>query len=212
MPQQINLFTPILLTQKRYFSAQATLQAFALLVVFGGGLYALWIDGLGLAGEELKKTSASRSRELASLQLTIKQNQVGGAAVSTVQAQIQAQRDELLRVEKVIAASQEGLSQPGQGHAARLELLAQTIPANVWITKLSAQQRQLEISGLTSEPALIETWIDKLALHPMLKGQTLHTVKVESVSAEQQNTPRPVWAFSFTSGLTQAALTPEEKP
>jgi len=208
MPQQINLFTPILLTQKRYFSAQATLQAFALLVFLGGGLYAFWIAELGLAGEELKKTSALRSRELASLQLTIKQNQVGEGAANTALAQIQAQRAELLRLEKVIAASQEGLSRPGQGHAARLELLAQTIPANVWITKLSAEERQLEISGLTSEPALIETWIDKLALHPMLKGQTLHAVKVESVSAELQNTLRPVWSFSFTSGLTKPALTP----
>lgn len=212
MPQQINLFTPILLTQKRYFSARATLRAFAVLVFFGGGLYAFWIGEIGVAGEELKKSLALRSRELASLQLTVQQNQVAGGAASTALTQIQAQRAELLRIEKIIAASQEGLSRPGQGHAARLELLAQTIPANVWITKLSAEERQLEISGLTAEPALLNTWIDKLALHPLLKGQTLQAVKVESVSAELQNTRRPVWSFSFTSTLSKSVMTVEGKP
>lgn len=212
MPQQINLFTPILLTQKRYFSAQTTLQALTALVFFGGSLYAYWIWEIGVASEGVKKTLALQSRELESLHLATKQNQVGEGAASTALAQVQAQRTELLRVEKILAALQQGLIRPGQGHAARLELLAQTIPTNVWITKLSDEERQLEITGFTFEPALLETWIDKLTLNPLLMGQTLQAVKVESVNSSEQNMTRPSWSFSFLIGSSKPVITIATKP
>lgn len=212
MPQQINLFTPILLTQKRYFSAQTVFQALTILVFFGGGLYAYLIFELGVAREELKKTLALEVRELESLHLAIKQNQLGGSAAGTASALVQAQRIELLRVEKILAALQQGLIRPGEGHAARLELLAQTIPANVWITQLSDEERQLKISGFTFEPALLEMWIDKLALNPLLKGQTLQAVTVESVSAGLETMTRPSWSFSFIVALKRPVDTAEAKP
>jgi len=212
MPQQINLFTPILLTQRRYFSAQAILQALSVLVFFGGGLYTYWIWELGTASEKLKKTLALESRELESLHLVIKQNQVGGSAASIALAQVQAQRTELLRVEKILAALQQGLIRPGKGYAARLELLAQTIPANVWITKLSTDERQLEISGFTFEPSLLETWIDRLALNPLLKGQTLQAVKVKSVTTGLETMTRPSWSFSFIVALNKPVVTLGGKP
>ena len=66
MPQQINLFTPILLTQKRYFSARTMVQALAVFVILGGGLCAYWVWSLNAASEGFGKTLATQSRELES--------------------------------------------------------------------------------------------------------------------------------------------------
>lgn len=40
----------------------------------------------------------------------------------------------------------------GQGHAARLQLVAASIPAQVWVTDVKADELQLDISGFTLEP------------------------------------------------------------
>jgi hypothetical protein len=40
MPQQINLSTPVLLAQKRYFSAQTMLASLAVFVLLGGAMTA----------------------------------------------------------------------------------------------------------------------------------------------------------------------------
>ena len=66
MPQQINLCTPILLAQKRYFSAQTMLQAVAVFVVLGGALCMYWVSSLNAASGGFKKTLDAQAPELAS--------------------------------------------------------------------------------------------------------------------------------------------------
>ena len=212
MPQQINIFTPVLLTQKRYFSAYILLQVFALSMLFGGGLYTYWIWEISAATNDLKQTFSVKLREFESLQAAIKQNGLKGAATGVALTQVQSQRAELLRIEKIISTLQQGVIQPGYGHAARLELLAQTIPANVWITRLADEERQLEITGLTHDPASLETWIVRLVKNPTFKDQSLQAVKVESVKDGLGTVAPPIWAFSFTVALHRPIFPIEAKP
>ena len=81
MPQQINLCTPILLTQKRYFSAQTMVQALAVFVVLGGGLCAYWVWSLNTASDGFKVTLATQARELESLQVATAQGKARAAPV-----------------------------------------------------------------------------------------------------------------------------------
>ena len=76
MPQQINLCTPILLTQKRYFSAATMVQALLLFVVLGGGLCAYWVWSLNGASEGFRKTLVTQAQELETLQLALAQGKV----------------------------------------------------------------------------------------------------------------------------------------
>lgn len=212
MPQQINILTPILLTQKRYLSAYNLLRVSALLMLCGGSLYGYLIWDVSVATNELKKTSSLKLRELDSLQVAIKKNGLKGSATGTALMQLQSQRAELLRVEKIIATLQQGVTRPGYSHAARLELLAQTIPTNVWITQFSDEEKQLEITGLTLDPALLETWIARLIKNPVLLGQTLQVVKVESVTEGLQVISRPTWSFSFAVASSRPVMALEVKP
>ncbi|WP_296447337.1 PilN domain-containing protein [Rhodoferax sp. UBA5149] len=215
MPQQINLCTPILLTQKRYFSAQTMVQALAVFVVLGGGLCAFWVWSLNVASEGFKKTLATQSQELESLQSAIQRGKAGVGPVDAGLTQdIQGRRTELLQREKLMEELQRGLFRPGWGHSARLQLLAQSIPPQVWVTEVKSDENQLDVNGFTLEPAALNDWVGKLAASPLLKGQKLSTVKVDNVSAAlvragaggatvsaPSNTPSPVWSFSLVSAV-----------
>lgn len=237
MPQQINLCTPILLTQKRYFSAQTMVQALAVFVLLGGALCAYWIWSLNAASEGFKKTLASQSRELVSLQSAIQKGKAGAGPVDAVLTQeLQVQRAELLQREKLMEELQRGLFPPGWGHSARLQLVAQSIPAQVWITEVKADENQLDVSGFTLEPAALNEWVGRLAASPLLKGQKLSTVKVENASAARMKAqvggsavaalpaassgalptaspaPRAVWSFSLVSAVGNPSTAAGSKP
>lgn len=232
MPQQINLCTPILLTQKRYFSAQTMVQALAVFVVLGGGLCAYWVWSLNVVSEGFKKTLATQSHELESLQAAIAQGKTGAGPVEAALTQdLLGRRTELLQREKLLEELQRGLFRPGWGHAARLQLVAQSIPAQVWVTEVKADEAQLEVSGFTLEPAALNDWVGKLAASPLLKGQKLSTVKVENASASMlkavrgetasvlpaassamPSAPRPVWSFSLVSAVGKPSAVAGDKP
>lgn len=215
MPQQINLFTPILLTQKRYFSAQTLLQALAVLVFFGGAICSYWVWSLNSAGAVLKKPLLEQSRELASLQLAIQQGKTRASAAPAGLAykqELQARNDELVERIKLLKELERGLFQPGWGHAARLQLVAQTIPSQAWVTELTADDSRLAVSGFTLDPAALNGWVVKLGASPLLKGQKLTNVKVENVSASALRKSEPVWAFSLVSAIKKSSAAEAGNP
>ena len=223
MPQQINLCTPILLTQKRYFSAQTMVQALAILAVVGGALVSYWVWSLNASSEGFKKTLATQSRELENLQAAIAQSKAGAGPVeSALPQKLQTRRVELLQREKILEAVQRGLFRPGWGHSARLQLLAQSIPPQVWLTEVRADENQLEVSGFTLETAVLSTWVNKLAASPLTKGQQLSTIKVDSAGASVSpllaasstvlNSQRTMWSFNLLSTVTQSAAEAGSKP
>lgn len=236
MAQQINLCTPILLTQKRYFSAQTMVQALAVFVVLGGGLCGYWVWSLNTASEGFKKTLATQSGELERLQAAIKHGKAGvGQVEAAVTQDLQNRRAELLQREKLLQELQRGLFQPGWGHAARLQLVAESIPPQVWVTEVKADDGQLDVGGFTLEPAALNEWVARLAASPLLQGQKLATVKVENASAAtikeasgaaasvlpaappaktstKPGVPRSVWSFSLVSAVGKPVAATGGKP
>lgn len=224
MPQQINLCTPILLTQKRYFSALAMVQALALFAMVGGGLAAYWVWSLKAASQDFRQTLAAHATEMTNLKAAIQTRKAVALPADPALVQLlQTRRLEEIRREKLLFELRRGLFLPGWGHSARLQMVAQSIPSQVWVTGIHADERQIDVSGFTLEPAALNEWVGKLADSPLLQGQKLATIKVERVAAEGQgsnglvaiaaagaapvvvanasSTQRPVWSFNLVSGL-----------
>jgi Tfp pilus assembly protein PilN len=232
MAQQINLCTPILLTQKRYFSAQTMVQALAVFMILGSSLCGYWVWSLNTASEGFKKTLTTQALELESLQAAIKQGKAGtGPLEAALAKELQGHQLDLQQRQGLLEALQRGLFRPGWGHAARLQLVAQSIPARVWVTDLRADDNQLELTGFTLEPAALNDWVSKLAASPLLEGQKLSTVKVEHASgavlkalagaaasavpassAATASAARPMWSFSLVSALGKPAPVAGAKP
>jgi Tfp pilus assembly protein PilN len=214
MPQQINLCTPILLTQKRYFSAQTMMQALLVFVVLGGALCAFWVWSLDTASAGLKQTLATQARELESLQQAVAQGKKTDSAPveAALTQELQARRTEVAQREKLLEELQRGLFRSGWGHAARLELVARSIPPQVWVTAVKADDVQLEVSGFTLEPAALNDWVGKLAVSPLLQGQMLSTVKVENASTAAAKAARQMWSFSLVSAMGKPAVVVGARP
>lgn len=185
MAQQVNLCLPVLRKQKNRFAAQTLAQVLAALLVGGGILSAVWVINLNQASASLKVTLVSQTKELEGLRAALEQSKQSSAPAELAMAQeIKTRRAALQQREKVLATLSQGLLQPGHGHAARLQLVAQSIPPVVWVTSIKADDRLLEVAGYTLEPAALNDWVNQLAASALLRGQALSTVKVESVKPE----------------------------
>jgi len=232
MPQQVNLCFPILLVPKRYFSATTMVQALAIFAVAGGSFCAYAVWSLHRASESFKPTLARQSSEIQNLQSALARSKAGGASLETVLAQeLLVQNAELAKREKLLEMLRRGVHQPGAGYAARLQLVAQSIPSQVWVTEVKADERQFEVKGFTLQPSELNNWAARLAESPLLEGYKLATVKVEKTialplrngdaladnavapaSVATSASARPVWSFSMLSVAGHFTATIGAKP
>jgi Tfp pilus assembly protein PilN len=180
MPQQINLCTPIFLTQKRYFSASKMAQALGVFLLLGSALLAFVTWSLQEVSAGYRQTVSSNQRELDRLQAAIKINLANSAPMDAALVQeLQQRRDELQHREQLLDELRRGLAREGWGHSARMQLVARSIPPQVWVTEIKSDDTRFELSGYTVEPAALNVWMARLADSPLLQGQQLSTVKVE---------------------------------
>jgi Tfp pilus assembly protein PilN len=233
MPQQINLCTPILLTQKRYFSANTMAAALAIFLVLGGVLCGVWVWNLDQASESLKQSLAAHAHEVESLQAAIQRSRTNAAPVDpALMAQLEERRAAITQRIKLQEALKDGMFRPGLGHSDRLTWVARSIPAPVWITEIRMDGARFDVSGFTLEPGALNDWVAKLSVSPLMQGLKLATVKVEnataatvtvpSAAASDASTPisppRAVWSFNLVSiepaamGAKLASSAPGTKP
>ena len=214
MPQQINLCTPILLTQKRYFSAHTMAIALAVFLVLGGALCGAWVWNLDRGSEAFSQSISAQARDVESLKAAIQRSQANAApADPALLAQLQDRRNAVAQREQLKEALVEGMFRPGWGHSDRLTWVARSIPAVVWITDVRMDGSRFEVTGFTLEPAALNDWVDRLSVSPLMQGLKLATVKVENATAATVTVPgaaasaasapqalaRAVWSFNLVS-------------
>ncbi|MDD5031255.1 MAG: PilN domain-containing protein, partial [Rhodoferax sp.] len=153
-----------------------------------------------------------QDKERGTLRAVLESAKVSAGPERAALAQEQVVRKaELLQRQQVLAALHQGLHEPGRGHAARLSLVAQTIPAAAWVRSLQADDTLLALSGFTLAPETLNDWVGKLAVSELLQGQVLDTIKVERVAASALGTATASpaqWSFHLVSrvGSALAAL------
>jgi MSHA biogenesis protein MshI len=212
--QKINLFgrTKSKSPKRDYSSAETIFQTLAVLMVLGGCLSTYWVWSLNSDGEYLTKSMAAQVIEIESLN----QKKAGGQPSAALDQELQDSRTELLQREKIAKELQRGLLSPGWGHAARLQLIAQSIPAPVWVTKVTSDEAQFEVSGFTLEPAAFGKWVALLAASPLFEGEHLSTVNIDNARTSMQEAVsgalRPTWSFSLVSVMAAPPATTEAKP
>ena len=213
--QKINLLADIKLSHINYSSVKTMLQTLVVLAVLGGCGSTYWVWHLNVASEDLTKSLATQSIEFESLKAAIAQNKVRAQPNSVLDQELQDSRTELLQRETLSHELQAGLLRQDWGHAARLQLVAQSIPAQVWVTKVTSDETQFTLIGFTLEPAALSKWVAILAASPLLEVQSFSTVNVDNANTlilkAVVGKPRPTWSFSVRSLMTQPSATPQAK-
>lgn len=216
MPQQINLCAPILTSKKRYFSAQTMAQALAVYWVLGGCLSGVWVWSHNQSSAELRRTLSEQDSEVAKLKQSMDDVQATAKPLDpALQQRLDTLRGLIAQHVQLRNALQKGVLQVGWGHSDRLRLVAQTIPPQVWVTNVKADNTRFEVSGYTLESDALNDWVNRLALSPLMQGLKLSDVRVENtiVATEKpaeldksSKDQRPMWAFTLLSLQQQAAV------
>jgi Tfp pilus assembly protein PilN len=203
MAQQINLYSPILLAPKRYFSALAMAQALAALVVGLAGL-SLWsVSHTQSLKRDLASATAADTAEQQRLQGALAARPAAPTNVSALEQELAQARKQLAEREALLASMRAPAPGNGISRSALLRLLAQTLPASAWLTEVKLEGGRVELAGATLQPEALRPWLDRLSAHPALAGQALEAVRVERRETDA-GPGRESWAFRVVSGRGSA--------
>jgi len=188
MSQQINLFNPIFLKQKKYFSAVAMLQALALLVA--GSLVVA-------AYATYQVSTLTREAALSIAQLQTAQTQLEKVRAdygprqksAALEKQIQKLETETQAYKQIFDILQKGELGNTNGYSAYLGAFARRIVDGVWLTgvNLVGAGNEVELRGRALRPDLIPAYINNLKREPIMQGKSFATLEMQSPEVKQNN-------------------------
>jgi cell division protein FtsL len=186
MSQQINLFNPIFMKQRKYFSLLTMLQALGLVIagslIFYG--YAIYQVGqLKLQAEENAKRYTAEQVRLA-----------GFMAEFSPQHSMQLLQNEVQRLDKQVAEQNQiietlksGAVGNTTGYSEYMRAFSRQIVQGLWLTgfKVTGDAAQISLSGGVVNPELLPEYIQRLGRESIMKGKTFSTLKMQQSKAEQ---------------------------
>jgi len=179
MSQQINLYNPIFLKQKKTFSAVNMLDALALLLLGVAAFYAYAsIETLNL---DRQSVETARQYEQAKAQLAQtsalhapKQLDASlDAEVNNLQAQLSARRAMLDKLGVGLAASD-------ISYAEYMRALARQSVGGLWLTgfKIGKGGAEIEITGRALQPELVPAYIRRLSQERAMHGRAFDSLSM----------------------------------
>ena len=198
MPQQINLYSPILLSPRRHFSARAMVQALGVLTLGLAALAAWSAHSASRMKADLDATAAANQREKAQLTAALASRASAPKDTQTLEQQLAQARSALAERRALLDALDPGRGGAGTGHGELLRMLAETVPDTLWLTELKRAEGRIELAGVALHPEALNPWLAELAQHPLLAGAPLRAVKVEH--SDDVGTGTEGWTFRIVSG------------
>jgi len=179
MSQQINLFNPIFLKQKKIFSAVNMVDALAVLLVGSAAFYAYAsIETLNLDRQSVETArqyyQAKARLSEAVVRYTPKKPDPGlELEVAGLQAQLGARK-------AALASLSFGQVENGVGYAQYMQALARQSLAGLWLTgfKVAKNGAEMEIVGRALQPELVPAYIQRLNRERALHGRAFDTLSM----------------------------------
>jgi len=197
--QQINLFNPLFLEKKKYFSVVAMTQALGLIVlglaVFYG--FAFWQDR-NLARQTGESGHAYEQQKLQFAKV--------GAELGPERREAQLDQD-LKSIEAGIALRQSLLRELGTGgfagptgYSEYLRAFARQTVQGLWLTSIQVGEGggQLVMSGRALEADLVPVLIGRLKQESVLRGRPLEALAITRSTAGK-DPPRAIVEFTVSS-------------
>jgi len=188
MSQQINLFNPVFLKQKKQFTALRMAQTLGL-VLIGGVLLSAYA---AYQSRELAQQAAKAGEQLTAAQQELAQTN----ARLVPRKKNQALEDELTRLQTEHDSLQQAMVKLQNdefgnrvGYSAYLRAFARQIMPNLWLTGFSIDGagRAIGIQGRTLQPELVPAYIKRLSQEPVLQGISFAVLEMQ---AQQKDTAK----------------------
>jgi len=202
MSQQINLFNPAFVKQRKHFSLLTMLQGLGLIVVgslFFYGYATYQVDQLGKQAESSGKRYNAEQVRLARYVTEFSPQQAN-----------QALQDEVRQLEKraadqaeLIEVIKSGAVGNTTGYSEYMRAFSRQVAQGLWLTgfKVTGDAAQISLSGAVVNPELLPAYIQRLSKEGVMRGKTFATLQMRQpkVDASQGATLRYV-EFTLYSG------------
>jgi Tfp pilus assembly protein PilN len=205
--QQINLFNPIFLKQKKLFSAAAMGQALCVLLagVLAVAFYARHnVAGLQSEADTGRERLAQREERLGKVKADFPPR-LKSAELDAQLAEAQAHIAALHRVAATLGRGELGNT---SGYAEYFKALARQNPSGVWLTavSISGAGNELGVRGRALDPALVPAYLGRLKSEPVMRGKTFASLKIGQGDTKDAAAAAPFVEFSLdATALAEAA-------
>lgn len=205
MSQQINLYNPLLLKQRKIFSARTMAQALGLIAL---GLVAVYgYARYQVANLQVESDQAVKRHEAVQARLARISQQFGPRQKSAeLEAAIKRAEAELLALAEVQSALKQGGLVSASGFSPYLKALARQVVEGVWLTEFSASGSEMAISGRTTKPGLVADYIQRLSREPVMQGRKFAMLEMRKPAALMEKDGKPGAAPRYIEFTLQSAL------
>ena len=180
MSQQINLFNPIFLKQKKYFSVVTMLQALGLIVLGSAIFYAYAVYQVAQLSRQAQETTKRYAAEQARL--------VNFSNEFSLQRSGRMLEDELKQVEAqaksqdaVLTTLKSGIIGNTEGYSEYMRAFARQSVNGLWLTAFDivGDGVQMSLSGAVVNPQLVPSYIQRLGKEKIMRGKTFSTLQMQ---------------------------------
>lgn len=180
MSQQINLFNPIFLKQKKYFSAITMVQSLGLILLGCAMLVVYANSQLSIRTNEAAATAAQllKTREqLISVSVEFgphQKNQALDDDIKKTDADIQS-------VQRVFDALQSGDFGDTKGYSAYFRAFSRQIIDGLWLTGIGiyGAGHDINLRGRALNPELVPVYLTRLKREPEMEGKSFSTLEMQ---------------------------------
>lgn len=180
MSQQINLFNPIFLKQKKYFAAVTMAQALGVIllgcVLMGG--YAGWqVKGR----EQQAADTAKRLNDTKNLLASTATKFAPRPVDPTLDAQVQKADGNVQSMQRVFDALQGGGFGDTHGYSIYFRSFSRQIVDGLWLTgiNINGAGQQIDLKGRTLRAELVPEYLRRLGREPEMKSKTFATLDMQ---------------------------------
>jgi hypothetical protein len=214
--QQINLFNPIFLKQKKIFTAVPMAEALG--VVLAGAMLMSWFASHRVA--ELEQRAAAGKAQLAKRETRLNNANVQFAprqkspALAAELAEAEAQLAALSDVENVLRGGALGNT---SGYAEYFRAFSRQNVNGLWLTGVTivGAGSDIGVQGKAMQPTMIPNYIARLTAEKIMRGKTFASLKIDRAMAAPPAdpaaaaapaapaVPSPYVEFSLQSSMTE---------
>ena len=204
MSQQVNLFNPVFMKQKKYFSVSTMLQAL-MLILLGSALfyaYAVFqVKAMRQQSDETAKRYATDQGRLASYTNEFspqKSNQALDEEVQRLEVQAKAQQE-------LIQSLNAGVIGNAKGYSEYMRAFARQSLQGLWLTgfSISGDAAQMNLSGAALNPDLVPAYVQRLQREPAMRGKSFAALQMRQAGVNTDN-PRARRYIEFTLQSVEA--------
>lgn len=202
MSQQINLFNPIFLKQKKYFSAVTMVQALGLILLG----CALLIGYSFYQSNRIKNEAAATAARLVAAQAQLAQITAAGQLRQkdrTLDEQIKKIEAEIKSMQQVFTTLRKGDLGNTGGYSEYFRAFSRQIVPGLWLTGLTIQGagNEIGINGRALRPELVPEYLGRLKHEHAMQGKSFASLEIQLPKTDQapssQQPPKPVAALNY---------------